>query len=102
MTIINTILKEFYKTKVATNPLKALESIVKAEVKPDLILLDILMPEMDGFAVCETLKQNASTSDIPVIFLTSLKDSEDEEKGLKIGAVDFIQNRSVLPFCWQE
>lgn len=89
--VINNVLKERYKTKIATHPLKALETIMRADVKPDLILLDILMPEMDGYAVCEKLKYSMATKDIPIIFLTSLKDCEDEEKGLRAGAVDFIQ-----------
>lgn len=58
--------------------------------KPDLILLDVVMPEMDGYTVCETLKSNPSTSDIPIIFLTALDVTESERKGLKLGAVDYI------------
>ncbi len=56
----------------------------------DLILLDIMMPGMDGYEVCRTLKKDKQTKPIPVIFLTALESSEDEAKGLKLGAVDYI------------
>ncbi len=63
----------------------------KAELaKPDLILLDVMMPGMDGFAVCEVLKQQASTQEIPVIFMTALSDTVDKVKGLELGAADYI------------
>ena len=61
-----------------------------ATVKPDLILLDIMMPGMDGYEVCTRLQANPDTRDIPVIFLTALTEDNDEEKGLKLGAVDYI------------
>lgn len=61
------------------------------EVEPDLILLDILMPRMDGFEVLEQLKTSEKTRDIPVIFITALDSIEDEEKGLFLGAVDYIK-----------
>ncbi|SBW00232.1 Two-component response regulator [uncultured delta proteobacterium] len=61
------------------------------EVEPDLILLDILMPRMDGFEVLEQLKTSEKTRDIPVIFITALDSVEDEEKGLFLGAVDYIK-----------
>ena len=57
---------------------------------PDLILLDVSMPEMDGYEVCELLKANVITANIPVIFVTGLQGEKDEEKGLMIGAVDYI------------
>lgn len=57
---------------------------------PDLILLDIMMPEMNGYEVCRRLKNNPHTSKIPVIFLTALNEEDDETKGLELGAVDFI------------
>lgn len=60
------------------------------KLQPDLILLDVMMPGMDGYQVCEKLKQNPLTQDIPVIFLSSLTDSKDKIKGLEIGGVDFI------------
>ena len=60
------------------------------EVMPDVILLDIIMPEMDGFAVIAALKNSEKTRNIPVIFITGLDSREDEEKGLALGAVDYI------------
>ena len=64
------ILKDTYKTRVATSGAKALE-LVKVAPAPDLILLDVMMPEMDGYEVCTRLKADPSTRDIPVIFLTA-------------------------------
>ncbi|MCL2227045.1 MAG: diguanylate cyclase [Oscillospiraceae bacterium] len=61
-----------------------------AAQKPDLILLDIIMPDMDGYAVIEALKENEDTCEIPVIFITGLGNQENEEKGLKLGAADYI------------
>jgi len=57
---------------------------------PDLILLDIMMPEMDGFEVCRRLKDNPSTTHVPVIFITAKNEVEDEERGFSLGAADFI------------
>jgi len=65
--------------------LKVLEKLT-----PDLILLDIKMPEMSGYDVIKTLKDNERTANIPVIFLSALTDEEDEDKGLSLGAVDYI------------
>ena len=61
-----------------------------SELKPDLILLDIVMPNMDGYEVCKQLKKNKNTSNIPVIFLSAKKDPADKVKGLSLGAVDYI------------
>ncbi len=72
----------------ATNGKEALE-LVKTE-HVDLILLDIMMPEMDGYEVCRRLKQNAETKEIPVIMITALNQKEDEAKGLEAGAIDYI------------
>lgn len=73
---------------VAPNGEKALEIIEKN--MPDLILLDIMMPGIDGYEVCERLKQDETTKDIPVIFLTALSELENIVKGFKVGAVDYI------------
>lgn len=81
-------LEDEYTIKVATDGEAAL-SIIENKT-PDLILLDIMMPKIDGFEVCRKLKQKEKTKNIPVIFLTSLTDSTDEGKGLKLGAVDYI------------
>ncbi|MGD8766531.1 MAG: response regulator, partial [Methyloceanibacter sp.] len=87
--VISGLLKETYKTKVATNGEKAL-AIANGADKPDLILLDIMMPGMDGFEVCRRLKANPETAEIPVIFLTAKTDAVDEEKGFEVGGVDYI------------
>ncbi len=83
------ILKDKYKTRVATSGAKALE-LVRVEPTPDLILLDVMMPEMDGYEVCARLKADPATRDIPVIFLTGKVEAEDETKGFEVGAVDYI------------
>jgi len=77
-----------YNVSFSTSGANALESI--SQQLPDLILLDIQMPEMDGFEVCEILKSNLITKDIPVIFLTAVTDSENIVHGFEIGAVDYI------------
>ena len=77
-----------YRLSFARSGQDALKLVEKEHV--DLILLDIMMPEMTGLEVCKRLKQNPATADIPVIFVTALKDSIDEEKGFEIGAVDYI------------
>jgi phosphoserine phosphatase RsbU/P len=87
--IVNSILKDVYKTRIATSGAKALE-LASQEPAPDLILLDVMMPEMDGYEVCSRLKSADHTRDIPVIFLTGQTEIEDETKGFKVGAVDYI------------
>jgi CheY-like chemotaxis protein len=62
--------------------------------RPDLILLDVLMPELDGFATCERLKTQRETRDIPVIFMTALADTVDKVRGFDAGAVDYVTSRS--------
>jgi len=88
--VVQSILKQEYKIKVATSGEKALE-LIKSQPHPDLILLDVMMPGLDGYQVCEQLKADPETRDIPVIFLTGLTDIDDETKGLQIGAVDYIR-----------
>ena len=87
--VISCALKDSYKTKVATSGAKAL-AIAAEEEKPDLILLDVMMPEMDGYEVCSRLKADATTREIPVIFLTGQTSPEDETKGFDVGAVDYV------------
>ena len=77
-----------FKVLIDTDGESALKAISKA--KPDLILLDILMPGANGYEICRRLKANFKTCDIPVIFMTALADSSDEVKGLELGAVDYI------------
>jgi serine phosphatase RsbU (regulator of sigma subunit)/CheY-like chemotaxis protein len=88
--VAQSILKDEYKIRVATSGAKALE-LVKVEPVPDLVLLDVMMPEIDGYEVCRRLKAEDATRDIPVIFLTGKTDAEDEAKGLEVGAVDYIR-----------
>ena len=78
-----------YHILIATSGARALD-IATGENPPDLILLDIMMPEMDGYEVCRRLKTNEWTRGIPVIFVTAMNATEDEEKGLALGAVDYI------------
>lgn len=78
-----------YRVKVASNGAKALR-IAAAEPQPDLILLDIMMPEMDGYEVCRRLKADPLTADIPVVFLTAKTEQADEQQGFDLGAVDYI------------
>jgi phosphoserine phosphatase RsbU/P len=87
--VISGALKDSYKTKVATNGEKAL-ALASAEEKPDLILLDIMMPDMDGYEVCSRLKSDPATREIPVIFLTGQTAAEDETRGFEVGAVDYV------------
>ena len=87
--VANAILKDEYRVRIATSGAKALE-LVKAPPPPDLILLDVEMPEMDGYEVCRRLKADPETRDIPVIFLTGKTEAEDETRGFSAGAVDYI------------
>lgn len=86
--ILIDILGDDYDIEVATNGLEALESV--EEEAPDLILLDIMMPGMDGYEVCEKLKSQEHTRSIPVIFISAMSEIADEVKGFKAGAVDYI------------
>jgi sigma-B regulation protein RsbU (phosphoserine phosphatase) len=87
--VISGALKDTYKTKVATSGEKAL-AIATGEEKPDLILLDVMMPVMDGYEVCRRLKADPNTQNIPVIFLTGQTGTDDETRGFEVGAVDYI------------
>ena len=87
--ILMDTLKDSYAIVAATNGEKALRLAVK-EPKPDIILLDVMMPGMDGYEVCQVLKKDPETKDIPVIFVTALSEAGDEARGLELGAVDFI------------
>jgi putative two-component system response regulator len=89
LSLMQLLLRDLYKLKGANNGERGLE-IAQADPIPDLILLDIMMPGMDGYEVCERLKKNPKTADIPVIFLTARSELEDEEKGFAMGAVDYI------------
>ena len=96
--ILLRILKDDYELHYATSGEQAL-SLMSAVKKPDLILLDVMMPEMDGYELCTALKQDVATSTIPVIFITAKLDAESEARALSLGAVDFIHkpiNRDVV------
>lgn len=89
LTLMSSLLRDDYKVKVANSGERALR-IARSETPPDLVLLDIMMPEMDGYQVIEQLKGDPATRDIPVIFLTAKATVDDEKKGLELGAVDYI------------
>lgn len=87
--VLNALLKDDYRLKLAKSGAKGIE-IAQQHPQPDLILLDVIMPEMDGFQVCENLKADPQTSPIPVIFLTALNEVADETNGFRKGGSDFI------------
>jgi len=96
--LIKTLLeKENYNVKVSTNGKKALDIVRSSQKKPDLILLDIMMPEMDGYEVCKELKKDPNTSNIPIIFVTAKGQSDDETYGLGLGAIDYISKPISTP-----
>ena len=86
--VLRHILQEDYRLLFAKDGAKALE--LAAREKPELILLDVMMPGMTGYQVCALLKATPATSAIPVIFVTALADVEDEAQGFAVGAVDYI------------
>lgn len=89
LALMNRLLGDHYKVKVATNGEKALR-IAGSEEPPDLILLDVVMPGMDGYEVCRRIMAEERTRHIPVIFLTARSEADDERLGLELGAVDYI------------
>lgn len=89
LSLMSGLLKDLYKVKVANNGEKAIK-ISESDNPPDLILLDIMMPGLSGYDVCQYLKANRATRDIPIIFLTAMTATEDEKRGLEMGAVDYI------------
>ena len=89
LAVLSALLTPLYRVRVATNGARAL-SLAVDMLAPDLVLLDVTMPGMDGYAVCERLKHDPRTQAIPVIFLTARSEMEDEARGLALGAVDYI------------
>lgn len=89
LTLIAGLLRGLYRVVAANNGEKAI-AIAHSEHPPDLILLDIMMPGLSGYEVCQRLKADPATRDIPIIFLTAMTGTQDETKGLELGAVDFI------------
>ncbi|EFL52196.1 response regulator receiver sensor signal transduction histidine kinase [Solidesulfovibrio fructosivorans JJ]] len=87
--MLNEILREEYDVSISLGGLDALELLASSLVV-DLILLDVMMPDLDGYEVCRRLKEDTRRGDTPVIFVTALSAGEDEERGLRLGAVDYI------------
>jgi putative two-component system response regulator len=98
LALMNSLLKDEYKVKIANSGKTAIQ-IANSETPPDLILLDIMMPEMDGYEVCRQLKSNPKTIDIPIIFLTALSEFENEKRGLELGAVDYV-TKPISPYIF--
>ena len=95
--LLSSILKdEGYKVRPATSGAMALQAITQK--LPDLILLDIKMPDMDGYEVCKELKRHTRTKDIPIIFISALNELSDKVKAFNVGAVDYINK----PFQFEE
>ncbi len=89
LTVLGELLQPKYRVRVANSGKRALQ-VAATEPRPDLILLDVMMPEMDGYAAIGELRANPATRDIPVIFVTAMDADADEEHGLALGAVDYI------------
>lgn len=89
------VMRDKYRLVFANNGAKGLE--LAARIQPDLILLDIMMPGLDGYEVCRRLKADARVSHIPVIFLTAMTATEDEARGFDAGAVDYVQKPISVP-----
>jgi putative two-component system response regulator len=87
--VLSGTLRPLYKVKAALSGERALV-IASADPRPDMILLDVMMPGMDGHEVCRRLKANPLCANIPVIFVTAMSDEDDEEFGLSLGAVDYV------------
>ena len=94
--ILGEALRREYAVSIATDGRQALDAL-QGGVLPDLVLLDVMMPGMDGFEVCRRLKDDPATRDVPVIFVTSLDEPVDEERGLSLGAVDYIAKPFSVP-----
>ncbi|CAM5336925.1 diguanylate cyclase [Sphingobium scionense] len=86
--IMNAVLEDDYEICFATSGQQALD--IARTVQPDLILLDVLMPGIDGFEVCRQIKADSMLADMPIIFTTGLGDTEDEMRGLSLGAIDYV------------
>jgi diguanylate cyclase (GGDEF)-like protein len=94
--VLGESLKADYRIRLATDGERALKMATSA-TPPDIILLDIVMPKMDGYEVCRRLKEDPTSRNIPVIFITAMTEEEDETKGLAYGAVDYITKPFSLP-----
>ncbi len=93
--LVTKMLSKFnFKLRTAANGRQALDAV--AEQKPDLILLDLMMPEIDGFEVIRRLREDASTADIQIVILSALNSNEDVVKGFNLGANDFIMKPIIM------
>jgi putative two-component system response regulator len=88
LALLSALLKEHYRVLVANSGSKGIS--IAGSQQPDIILLDVVMPDLDGYEVCAYLKHSPSTRNIPVLFLTSRSDVQDEKRGFELGAVDYI------------
>jgi len=93
--VLRGILKGRYKVKVAINGMQAIK-LCACDNPPDLVLLDVMMPGMDGYEVCSQLKQDPRSKDVPVIFVTAKNETRDELRGFEVGGVDYI-SKPVTP-----
>jgi putative two-component system response regulator len=93
--ILNELLQEQYRVRLASNGEQALKAALQ-EPRPDVILLDIMMPGIDGYEVCGRLKVDAATKDIPVIFISSKSQPEEAELGFEFGCADYI-TKPIMP-----
>ena len=90
LNVLSDLLRQEYKVVLAKNGNQALDRI-NSDNPPDIVLLDVLMPEMDGYEVLRKIKSIEETKSIPVIFITALDSEHDEARGLEMGAVDYIR-----------
>jgi len=86
--LLRLMLEDEYETCMAYNGKEAIKLV--ADRKPDIVLLDIMLPDLSGYEVCEELQRNPATADTPVIFVTGLEDKSSESTGFEVGAVDYV------------
>ena len=91
--VLTAALKDEFDLLTAQNGYDAISQI--KEHKPDLVLLDVMMPDLSGFDVCSNIKADASFADIPIVFLTAFDTHEGEFRGLALGGIDILRNRSM-------
>jgi len=96
LSVLFSLLNELYEVLAAESGVVALDIIRSS--KPDLILLDIMMPELDGYELCSIVKSSEYTKDIPIIFMSALSETSDKVRGFELGAVDYI----IKPFQQEE
>ncbi len=87
--VLNAMLRSTYKIKAALNGKDAIR-LAEKHPQPDIILLDVIMEDMDGFEVCKALKSNNNTAHIPIVFVTALNEPKSDKKGIELGAIDFF------------